>query len=174
MATPKWSTPERRAYLVELFHRSKGLCLHGEVGCRNPRHYYADIQEDLIAEWIQYDREQAAGRWLAEAERVHADDPATTPPYGRRFDPVARHEYLAQQPAYFPEGLGPNPLTQRLTAIVRVPSTDVRLHVNVDAARQGQGKNARRKAQRYGKGLSPEGKADVDRLCYEAVNDYRW
>lgn len=169
----KWATPERRAYLVELFRRSKGLCLYGEAGCRNQRHYYADVKEDLIALWIQDDREQTAGRWLAEAERIHAADPATSPPYGQRFDPVARNEYLAHQAPYYPEGLGPNPLTHHLTAIVRVPSTDVRLHINVDAARH-QGKNARRKAQRYGRGLSSEAKAHVDRLCYAAVNDYRW
>ncbi len=168
---PKWATPERRAYLVELFERSRGLCVYGHFGCKNPRDYYADWVEDLVEQWVRDDREYRAGRWQAEQERIHRADPATKPPYGQRFDPVARHEFLAhKQPTFYMVGVGPNALTHHRTAIIKVPSTPIRLHVDVDDVRLS--KNARRKNIRYGKGFAPEVKAGIDRLCFEAVKDY--
>lgn len=168
MAMPRWATPERRSRLVELFLSSKGLCVQGHERCPEPTHYYERHIEGVIRYWVSEDKSQDAAEWQAEQRRLHH-----CPPYrgfGRRFDPVARVEYLNGRPDYYLEHIGPDPLTHRRIAILRLSSTNVHLFVDVSGVKVG--KVAGRKMRRYGQGFPRTAQVEIERLCQRAVSHY--
>ncbi len=142
-AFPKWATPERRRYLVELFERSGGFCVRGERPCTSPlEHHYSWYIEPLIADWKASDSEDQRWAWLLEQRAMHR-----IPEKLRRgrFDSVAQDAFGARQPSYYTEGFTVNAFTFTRMAKVRIPSTHMRLFVDVPKL----SKNKRRKLKRY-------------------------
>ena len=167
---PKWATPERKARLVELFHKSGGFCVFGDDPCPHPYdHHYVPFVEGLIKEFIADDRADDAVLWRLERERMHRVPDAIF--RQGRFDTVARAEFLANQPACYLQGLSIDPLTFLPTAKVRIPSTFSVLFVDVSDAFKGLSKSARRRAIRRG-GISPQVQDAIIRLAHRAVADW--
>ena len=169
---PQWSTPERRDHLVRLFSRSGGFCVFGKRPCANPEaHHYEPFTDALIRDWIADDRE---ARHYAEALQRRALH--RIPERGAlrgTFSAISRDIYYDSQPDYFVEGIGVSGLTHRPFAKVRVPSSFVRLHVDITDAMRGMSKNKRRKAKRYANALPVPVQREVERMCHEAVRHYR-
>lgn len=165
MATlPKWATPQRRAYLIELFEKCGGFCVYGHRPCPHPEHHFENHIEVTIEYWKQDDREERAEQIRMERELLHAMPDESG--WGRRFDPVAREQFFDRQPQYYVEALGISGSTFNPIAQVRIPSTNQRLFVDVpkpDLHRLS--KHQRRKAKRYHK-------ETVDCNCAQAVQDY--
>lgn len=165
---PKWATFERQAHLVRLLQESGGLCVHGQgCLCPNPDHFYLPFTDGLVRDWVADDRE-ARGYEQRLAERYTGRAPDESGVWGRQFDPVARMAFAQQQPPFYLEAVGVDGLTFHRIAKVRVPSTPVRLFVDVSGAKDKPSQNARRKWRRYGKPLPPT----VRELCQAAVRDY--
>lgn len=126
------------------------------------------LEEDIIREWHRDDT----------AERLQLKQLQETPlPTGevgrfgefinvntrrRESDPVSHLEHCAKRPSYYVVGQGVDPMTNRRTAMVRVPSTNIELLVKAPS------KNQRRKARRYGTG-KPE---TLDKACDAAVQAF--
>lgn len=161
MTYPKWATPERRAYLVELFHRGNGFCVYGHKPCPNPDHHYETYIEMIIGYWKEDDRSERVELLRLEQKILHWMPDQRG--WGRRFDPVARERFFENQPPYYLEGIGISGLTFKPIAEVRVPSTYIRLFVDVPKSKLS--KNQRRKAKRYQR-------MNVEQCCSEAVKDF--
>jgi len=169
---PKWATPERKAHLVRLFHKSGGFCVFGERPCPHPEaHHYEPFIDGVIRAWVLDDRAEAEVLWRLERARMHRV-PDTHFHQGR-FDTVKRERFLEQQPEYYLVGMGVDAFTFRPVAKVRIPSTDMHLFVDIGPALPGVGKNARRKASRHGKTLPKEAQETVGRLIQKAVADWQ-
>ena len=167
---PKWSTPERREHLVALFKRSRGFCVWEEPMCDIDSHSYEVFIEGLIWEWIADGREEAAALWKAERRAMHQDE--HTRRLGREFDSIARARFLEEQGLYYLEGLGFNPLTYKRVAIIRIPSSGMRLLVDVTLAVQKISKNKRRKIWQHGDSPPVEVARRIEYLCKQAVRAY--
>lgn len=170
MKYPRWSTPQRQQHLVSIFHRSGGFCVWQERMCEMDAHSYENFIEDLIGDWVRDDREADLYAWEVECRELHRD--MLTRRFGRQFDPVARERYLEHQGSYYLERMGYDPLTFRRVAIVRVPSSDMRLLVNVSSAVKGLSKNKRRKMWRHGDTPLVEVARRIDYLCSQSVRTY--
>lgn len=167
MEYPLWATPQRRARLVKLFQDSGGFCVHGHHPCPNPEHHYEYFIDGLIRDWVSDDRADREALWQRELQLMHQQPDRKG--WKRRFDPVSREAFLAQQPPYYLEAVGVSGLTFTRVAKVRIPSTYMRLFVDVAKAK-AQSKNQRRKARRYG--LPVTESETVDERCNLAVKDF--
>jgi len=170
MQLPKWSTPERREHLVALFNRSRGFCIWGERMCTLDAHSYEVFIEGLIWEWVREDREADAFLWKLEQRRIHQDE--HTRRLGRQFDSIARERFLEQQGLYYLEGLGFNPLSFKRVAVIRIPSSHMRLLVDVTSAIHKTSKNRRRRIWRHGDTPPIEVARRIDYLCRQGVRAY--
>ena len=195
MEYPQWATPQRRALLVELFQRStlvwlspdspiRGFCMDSQCSmsadnpvpfCQGCPRFFQNYIEPVIKGWIAEDKVEQAALWRQEQRRLHH----MTNERGwrnQRFDPVAKDVFFQQQPPYYLEGVGISGLTFTRIAKVRVPSTPVRLFVDVASSKMSKlSKNARHKAKRYGKGIGLLVQEDrtIDQLCRAAVKDFK-
>lgn len=185
----QWATPERIAILGELAKKPP-WCVKGCKSCTtwavflakarrlgvSLKHPHPDhTRARAIANAVEGFKAQDAtlrGAYLADENRRLHHGAGPYRGYGRGFDVLAREVYRTQQPAFHPVGIGPDPLTGRVIAQVRVPSTDVVLFVDVSDAFKRQSKSARRKASRYGKGIPLESQALIDSRCQRAVESY--
>jgi hypothetical protein len=193
MEYPKWATPQRRALLVELFQRStlvwlspdspvRGLCMDKQCSkissdnpnpfCQECGRFFQKYIEPVIKFWIAEDKLEQAELWRREQLLLH-HTPDRWGWQNQHFDPVAKDVFFQKQPPYYLESIGISGSTFTRIAKVRVPSTNVRLFV--DVAKSKTSKNARHKAKRYGKniGLLNEESRTVDQLCSAAVNDFK-
>ena len=91
--------------------------------------------------------------------------------YGGGFDPVAQDVYQQTRPVYHLVAFGVAAESKQRIAVIRLPSTGLRLHVAVASAYQGVkvSKNQRRKMARYQSGPPAPVWQEIDRLCCEAV-----
>ena len=167
---PKWATLDRRQHLVNLFIRSRGFCVFGHKNCRIPEHHYQLFIEGLIDDWKSDDRAQRAQSWQAERKALHS---LAERPYNRgQFNAIGKDIYFANQPRFYIQGIGVNPATFKPFAKVRLASSFVHLYVDLGDTRKPLSKKKRRKAIRYGKGLSGNIENQIYQLCCQAVKDY--
>ena len=168
---PQWATSQRQAHLVALFYRSGGFCVFGDKGCTVDAHHYPIFMETCIEEWKAEDRETRSVLLKVEQSTIHD---GTYGRYGGSFDPVTRDVYYQQRPVYYLMGFGVSAVSKRRIAVIRVPSTFIRLYVDVADAFQGvsYSRNKRRKMARYQSGPPAAVWERVDTLCAEAVAEY--
>ncbi len=145
--------------------REPAPCKASETGfviAKKPVKVFRKIHiSGLIDQWKQDDRDKAQALRKRELQLMHqAPDHKG---WGRRFDPVAREQFLLAQPPYYLDAIGISGLTFTRIAKVRIPSTCMHLFVDVPK----QSINQRRKARRYGKGTGT-----VDEKCFLAVKDF--
>jgi len=172
MATqPKWSTSNRKAYLVKLFVDSGGFCVYGHKACDIPEHHYELYIEHLIGNWQADDRAQASIDWETESKAIHSLGERRYPITGR-FNNISMDIFHDKQPLYYLEGLGISGLTLQPFARVKLASSYFRLYIDLGDSLRGTSKNKRRKAIRYGKALPEEAKGRIARLVWLAVRDY--
>lgn len=171
MKYPQWSTPQRRDKLVETFTRSRGFCVFGHPMCPIEEHDYEVFIEGIIEEWKAEDRDRRLYEWKLEQRTIHTGEKGR---WGRRFDPVTRDVFMANQPEYYLVGLGVDALNFKRVALVRIPSTQI--HLFVDVSRAGTfrrlSKNQRRKIVRYGASPPADVMGEIRSLCQEAVEDW--
>ena len=171
MAIPKWNTPSRQSYLVDLFLDSGGFCVFGHKPCSNPDHHYVNFIEGLIADWKADDRAQDRAEWEAERLRLHSLGERRYPIRGQ-FNNISQDIFFGNQPLFYLVGFGVSALTLSPFAKVTVSSSYVNLFVDLGNSLKGVSKNKRRKAMRYGKPLPPEYRRRVEQVCREAVRHY--
>ncbi len=171
MATPQWATPERQRHLVYLFEKSGGFCVFGDKGCLYDEHHYPLFMETVIEDWKAEDREERALLWKLEQEHLHD---GTFGRWGSDFDPVARDVYYQERPKYYMLGFGVSAESKQRIAVIRVPSTYIRLYVNLAVAFQGVSisRNKKRKMARYNAGPPAIVSERIDTLCSQAVDAY--
>lgn len=162
MKYPKWATPQRRGHLAMLMLATTQLpelcevdVFTGDIFCPE----YEEREQELVCYWITDDREERIALWQREQWLMHRDQRRVTQ---GRFDTTAREIFLAAQPVYYPEAITWCPWRQKRLAKVRVPSSRMRLWVELPS------KNALRKARRYGKGDAKS----VDETIAQAVRHY--
>ena len=168
---PNWSTPERRAKLVELFTRSGGFCVFGERPCTNPEvHHYENYIIGLIKDWIADDREARAYVNRIMRKQLHH-----IPELGAlrgQFNFVSREIFHDSQPQYYLEALGIDGLRFKPFAKIRIASGYTRLHVDISEPLRTLSKNRRRKAIRHGKGLPVPVQQQVEAICNRVIAHY--
>ena len=147
---PKWATPDRQAHLVKLFLRSQGFCVFGHKPCSIPEHHYEVFTESLIDDWQADDRARRQAEWQAERKALHSLAERHYPLRGQ-FSTIAKDIFFGNQPQYYLEGIGISGLTFQPFAKVRLASSYMRLHIYLADSLKDMGKNARRKALRYGR-----------------------
>ncbi len=167
----QWASPERQRHLVHLFEKSGGFCVFGDEGCLYDDHHYPLFIETVIEDLKAEDREERTLLWKLEQEHLHD---GTFGRYGSDFDPVARDVYYQQRPDYYLLGYGESAESKQRIAVIRVPSTYIRLYVNGAEAFQGISisKSKRRKMARYNSGPPAQIWERVDSLCSQAVQAY--
>jgi hypothetical protein len=168
---PKWSTSNRKAYLVKLFLDGGGFCIYGHKNCLIPAHHYELYIETVIDYWKAEDREQAKLDWEEESKAMHSLGERRLPLTGR-FNNISQDIFHANQPLYYLESLGMSGLKLQPFAKVKLASSYLRLHIDLGDSLRGTSKNKRRKAIRYGKPLPQEVEARVSKLVSLAVRDY--
>ena len=169
---PQWATPQRQEHLVYLFNRSGGFCVFGEELCPFGDHHFPNFMEAVIEEWKAEDREERVYLWKLEQLQIHD---GTFGRHGGRFDPVARDVYYQEQrPQYHFLGFGVSAESKKRIAVVRVPSTFIRLYVEVSEAFEGASisRNKRRKMVRYNSQPPAHIWEKVDSLRCQAVEAY--
>jgi hypothetical protein len=169
--SPKWSTPNRKAYLVKLFLDSGGFCIYGHKNCSIPAHHYEVYIESLIDSWKAEDREQAILDWKAERLAMHSLGERRLPLEGR-FNNISRNIFHDSQPLYYLEGLGMDGLRLKPFAKVKIGSSYMRLYVSLGDSLRKASKNMRRKAIRYGKELPKSIQESITERVSVAVRDY--
>ena len=171
MGKPQWATPQRQAHLVKLFYRSGGFCVFGDRMCPYDEHHFPVFMETVIEEWKAEDRETRSLLLKLEQSTIHD---GTYGRYGGDFDPVARDVYFQERPTYYFLGYGVAAQSKKRIAVIRVPSTYIRLYVEVSDAFQGVriSRNKRRKMSRYKSAPPAEVWQEIDRLCAQAVAVY--
>ena len=169
--TPQWATPERQRHLVHLFNKSGGFCVFADEGCLYDHHHYPLFMETVIEDWKAEDREERNLLWKLEQMQIHD---GTFGRYGSDFDPVARDVHYQERPMYYMLGFGVSAESKQRIAVIRVPSTYIRLYVNVAEAFQGISisKSKKRKMARYNSGPPAVIWEHIDSLCSQAVRDY--
>ncbi len=168
---PKWSTPNRQAYLVKLFLDSGGFCIYGHKNCLIPEHHYSLYIEQVIDYWKGDDRETAKLDWKQERKAMHSLGEHSLPLRGR-FSAVSRDIFAGSQPLYYLEALGIDGLKLKPFAKVKLSSSYLRLYIDLGDSLRGLSKNKKRKAIRYGKPLPFEIEARISELVSLAVRDY--
>jgi len=167
---PKWTTPTRQTFLVTLFLRSKGFCVFGHPKCTIPEHHYEIFIDNLVADWIADDRAQKQAEWKAEFEARHSTNERTYPLHGR-FSGIGQDIYYDNQPEFYLEGLGISGLTFKPFAKLRLASSYVRLHVDLEDILKPVSKSQKRKAIRYGK-IPTDLQDKINDRCWQAVKHY--
>jgi len=171
MSQPQWATAVRKEHLVKLFVKSHGFCVFRHPRCLYEDHHYVNYIEGCIDFWKSEDREER--QFLLKLEQGRVID-GTFGRYGSDFDPVTRDVYYQNRPGYYFLAFGVAADSKKRIAVIRVPSTYMRLYVEVSDCFQGASnlsKNKRRKLARYGKAPS-EVWERVDKTCAQAVRDY--
>ena len=168
---PKWSTPDRRSVLIQLFVDSGGFCVYGHKKCLIPEHHYYLYTELLIQDWKQADRELSNALWQAERKALHSLGERTFPVRGQ-FSAISKEIYAGTQPLYYLDGQAVSGLTFKPFVRVRLASSYIRLYVDLGEALRQASKSQRRKAIRYGKALPQSAREAVSRKVLEAVRDY--
>ncbi|MDP2954409.1 MAG: hypothetical protein Q8O76_13980 [Chloroflexota bacterium] len=120
------------------------------------------LRRELKAYWKEDDRD--ARKLQARIERDNINYPDRRG-WGRHFDPIRKDAFLEERGQMYIEAVGVSALTFTRIVKVRVPSSPVRLFVDVAQASTRQ---KRRNARRHGKPLPPT----VEDLCKKAVQDY--
>ena len=169
MATkPQWATKQRQNHMVKLFHKSGGFCVFGHPLCTIEAHNYLEYIETCIEDWKAEDRETRSMLLKLEQSTLHD---GTYGRYGGRFDPVARDVYHQTRPVYHFMTFGVAAESKQRIAVIRLPSTFMRLYVQVSSAYQGVSvsKSKRRKMARHHAGPPAPVWQEIDRLCCEAV-----
>ena len=167
---PKWTTPTRQTFLVTLFLRSKGFCVFGHPKCTIPEHHYEIFIDNLVADWIADDRAQRQADWQAETKARHSTNERTYPLHGR-FSGIGQDIYYDNQPEFYLEGLGISGLTFKPFAKLRLASSYVRLHVDLEDILKPVSKSQKRKAIRYGK-IPTDLQDKINDRCWQAVKHY--
>jgi hypothetical protein len=167
---PKWTTPTRQTHLVTLFLRSKGFCVFGHPKCTIPEHHYEIFIDNLVADWIADDRAQRQADWQAETKARHSTNERTYPLHGR-FSGIGQDIYYDNQPEFYLEGLGISGLTFKPFAKLRLASSYIRLHVDLDDILKPVSKSQKRKAIRYGK-IPTDLQDKIHNRCWQAVKHY--
>ena len=168
---PKWSTPDRRNFLVQLFLSSGGFCVYGHKKCQIPEHHYSLYSELLIKDWKHLDRELDNALWQAERKALHSLGERSYPARGQ-FSAISKDIYAGNQPLYYLEGQAVSGVTFKPFVRVRLASSYIRLYVDLGEALRQVSKSQRRKAIRYGKPLPPTTRQAIMRKVLEAVRDY--
>ena len=171
VSQPKWSTPNRKAHLVQLFLRSGGFCVFGHKDCTIPSHHYEPFTDSLIKDWQVDDREVARLDWQAERQAIHSLGETRLPIRGR-FNNISRDIWGGSQPLYYLESLGMNGLTCKPFAKVKLSSSYLRLYVDLGDSLRKVSKNMKRKAIRYGKPLPKSQSEAIAERVSKAVRDY--
>lgn len=168
---PKWSTPERRNALIDLFNRSGGFCVLGHKNCPIPEHHYINFVDDIIRDWIQSDRQERQALLDAEMRELHSLHERRYPVRGQ-FSAISREIWGATQPLYYIENLGISGLDFQPFAKVRLSSSFMRLYVNLGDSLRQVSKSQRRKAVRYGKPLPTSTENTINKIVRDAVRHY--
>jgi len=168
---PKWSTPERKDFLVQLFVNSRGFCVYGHKKCLIPEHHYSIFTELLIKDWKQLDTELSNALWQAERKALHSLGERSYPVRGQ-FSAISKEIYAGNQPLYYLDGQAVSGVTLTPFVRVRLASSYMRLYVDLGEALRQASKSQRRKAIRYGKALPKSAREAVSRKVLEAVRDY--
>jgi hypothetical protein len=194
MQYPQWATPQRQALLVELFQRSRlvwlspdspirGFCMDSQCSkvsadnpapfCQECERFFQNYIEPIIKDWIADDKLEQTVLWRRERRELHhmSDERGWR---HQIFDPVAKDVFFQQQPPYYLEGVGISGLTFTRIAKVRVPSTPVRLYVDVADSKLPKklGQNARKRAKRQAALQIGEDKS-IDTMCRKAVRHFK-
>jgi hypothetical protein len=140
-----------------------------KAACCTCPYLYENYCDALVKEWVADDRAERAELWRQEQRLLHRL-PDERGWRKQRFDPVAKDQFFSQQPQFYLEAVGVSGLTFTRIAKVRIPSTHLRLFV--DVAESKVSKHQRRKARRYGIGLLTEETRTIDQICSTAVNDF--
>lgn len=129
---------------------------------------YDQVAETVIDSWKAEDRETRSMLLQLEQDTLHD---GTYGRYGGGFDPVARDVYQQTRPVYHLMAFGVAAESKQRIAVIRLPGTNLRLHVAVASAYQGVkvSKNQRRKMARYQSGPPAPVWQEIDRLCCAAV-----
>jgi hypothetical protein len=131
---------------------------------------YELAEEGAIRQWRSEDISERTAEWRAERRRLHQEPDSRFKQGG--FDSLMRERYLVGRGAFHPVTLTIDPLTFRRVAVVRIPSTGVRLIVDVHEVTGSVSKGGRRKASRYGVPLPRDVAVQVDRAVNRAVADW--
>jgi len=164
---PKWSTPNRRAYLVKLFVDSGGFCVAGHQNCPIPEHHYEVYIEHIIEDWKAEDRES----WKAERKAIHSLGERRYPIRGQ-FSTISKDIFFESQPLFYFEALGISGLTLQPFAKVKIASSYFHLYIDLGDTLRSTSKNRRRKAIRYGKQLPKSIEERITEKVRLAVRDY--
>lgn len=168
MQYPRWATEPRRLLLARITAEYIGRS-GWQIDLETGEVYHPGLEQrlnSLIRDWVAADRQQAAADWRAERQLLHVTSDRRYPPRGT-FNAVSRDLFYQQQPPYYVVGIGVSGLTLRPFAKVRLASSWVALHVDLDNTLRKASKNARRKAIRYGR-LTDTAR----RAIANAVKDY--
>ena len=168
---PKWLTPERKAYLVDLFYKSGGFCVYGHRPCTNPEHHYLNYIEAIIRNWVSDDIAERLAEWRAEQVRLHATADRHEPVRGM-FNAVSSDIWHAEQPQHYIEALGISGLDFHPFAKVRLSSSFMRLQVSLGDSLRELSKNRKRKVIRYGKALPLHIESKINSMVAQAVSHY--
>lgn len=150
---------------------SRGFCVYGHEKCLIPEHHYELYIETLIKDWVSQDKSDRAAEWRAEREAMHHTTERLTP-VGERFDGIAKDIYYDNQPLYYRVAMGISGLTLTPFAKVKIPSSNMSIHVDLGDTLRSVSKNKRRKSLRYGRILPVDIQDRIERLCYLAVKQY--
>ena len=126
--------------------------------------------EAIIKDWIADDRAQRQAEYQAEFEARHSTNERTYPLHGR-FSGIGQDIYYDNQPEFYLEGLGISGLTFKPFAKLRLASSLIALHVDVDDLLRPLSKNKRRKAIRYNK-IPFELDNRIKEACWLAVKQF--
>ena len=106
-------------------------CGYGDYPCYKPYEcHYELVARRLVRDWVSDDRSQRLAKSQEERKRLHALAEPREPIRGR-FNTVSREIIMADQPAYYLDGLGISGLTFKPFAKVRVASSYMRLFVDI-------------------------------------------
>jgi hypothetical protein len=139
--------------------------------CQECERFFQNYIEPIIEGWIVDDKLEQAELWRKERRELHRLNERRWKK--EQFDAVAKDVFFQQQPDYYLEGIGISALTFTRIAKVRVPSTPVRLFVDVAESKLPKklGQNARKKARRRAALLIGEDRS-IDTLCRKAVRHF--
>lgn len=139
-------------------------CVYGEPFCRTESHIYSRFIEDLIAYWVQDDREEDSYLWQLERYRLHHR--TELEPWQTSFDGVAREQFILNRPLFYMEGVAFDAIRKMKIARVRLAGTPKFLFIDVSGWIP-QSKNAIRKAIKYGKPIGPTLEIYLDAIVKE-------
>ena len=140
--------------------------------CQECPRFFQNYIEPLIKFWVDDDREERAELWRKEQREMHSLNERRCKK--QQFDQTARDVFFQQQQDYYLEGVGISGLTFTRIAEVRVPSTPVRLFVDVADSKLPKklGQNARKRARRQAALQIGEDKS-IDTMCRKAVQHFK-